>query len=52
MTVAEFKKKWARYQGKESAAYQEHFIDLCRILGHAVGERPAKPQRCDEPSAT
>ena len=33
MTVAEFKKKWARYQGKESAAYQEHFIDLCRILG-------------------
>jgi type II restriction/modification system DNA methylase subunit YeeA len=33
MTVAEFKKKWARYQGKESAAYQEHFIDLCHILG-------------------
>ena len=33
MTVAEFKKKWARYQGKESAAYQEHFNDLCRILG-------------------
>ena len=24
MTVAEFKKKGARYQGKESAAYQEH----------------------------
>jgi hypothetical protein len=24
MTVAEFKKKWARYQGKESASYQEH----------------------------
>jgi hypothetical protein len=33
MTVAEFKKKWSRYQGKESAAYQEHFIDLCRLLG-------------------
>ncbi|MCX6891265.1 MAG: class I SAM-dependent DNA methyltransferase [Verrucomicrobia bacterium] len=33
MTVAEFKKKWARYQGKESAAYQEHFNDLCRLLG-------------------
>ena len=33
MTVAEFKKKWALYQGKESAAYQEHFNDLCRILG-------------------
>ena len=26
MTAAEFKKKWSRYQGKESAAYQEHFM--------------------------
>jgi type II restriction/modification system DNA methylase subunit YeeA len=33
MTAAEFKKKWARYQGKESSAYQEHFSDLCRLLG-------------------
>ena len=33
MTAAEFKQKWSRYQGKESAAYQEHFIDLCRLLG-------------------
>jgi hypothetical protein len=33
MTAAEFKKKWSRYQGKESAAYQKHFIDLCRLLG-------------------
>ena len=33
MTAAEFKKKWSRYQGKESAAYQEHFSDHCRILG-------------------
>jgi len=33
MTAAEFKKKWSRYQGKESAAYQEHFSDLCRLLG-------------------
>ncbi|MCL4788497.1 MAG: hypothetical protein KJ070_17180 [Verrucomicrobia bacterium] len=33
MTWAEFKKKWHRYQGKESAAYQEHFNDLCRLLG-------------------
>jgi len=31
MTAAEFKKKWSRY--KESAAYQEHFNDLCRLLG-------------------
>jgi len=33
MTAAEFKKKWARYQGKETSAYQEHFSDLCRLLG-------------------
>ncbi|MBI4027857.1 MAG: class I SAM-dependent DNA methyltransferase [Verrucomicrobia bacterium] len=33
MTAAEFKKKWSRYTGKESAAYQEHFNDLCRLLG-------------------
>ncbi|MGA2222067.1 MAG: DNA methyltransferase [Verrucomicrobiia bacterium] len=33
MTWAEFKKKWARYSGKESSAYQEHFNDLCRLLG-------------------
>jgi hypothetical protein len=25
MTVVEFKAKWARYRGKESAADQEHF---------------------------
>ncbi|MGH7953733.1 MAG: DNA methyltransferase, partial [Limisphaerales bacterium] len=33
MTFAEFKKKWSRYQGKETSAYQSHFDDLCRILG-------------------
>jgi hypothetical protein len=33
MTVAEFKKKWSRYQGKETSAYQSHFDDLCRVLG-------------------
>jgi hypothetical protein len=33
MTAAEFKKKWSRYQGKETSAYQEHFCDLCRLLG-------------------
>ena len=34
MTPAEFKSKWSRYTGKESSAYQEHFNDLCRLLGH------------------
>ena len=33
MTAAEFKKEMVPLQGKESAAYQEHFIDLCRLLG-------------------
>jgi type II restriction/modification system DNA methylase subunit YeeA len=33
MTFAEFKKKWSRYTGKESSAYQEHINDLCRLLG-------------------
>src|SRR6266702_1787872 len=33
MTFAEFKRKWRRYRGKESPAYQEHFSDLCRLLG-------------------
>ncbi len=33
MTIAEFKKKWSRYQGKETSAYQGHFDDLCRLLG-------------------
>jgi type II restriction/modification system DNA methylase subunit YeeA len=32
VTVAEFKKKWLRYKGKETSAYQEHFNDLCRLL--------------------
>ena len=33
MTAAEFKRKWSRFTGKESAAYQSHFDDLCRLLG-------------------
>jgi len=33
MTAAEFKKKWSRYQGRETSAYQGHFDDLCRLLG-------------------
>jgi hypothetical protein len=33
MTPAEFKRKWSRSQAKETASYQEHFIDLCRLLG-------------------
>ncbi|MFZ3374048.1 MAG: DNA methyltransferase [Chthoniobacterales bacterium] len=32
MTWADFKKKWSRYSGKETSAYQEHFNDLCHLL--------------------
>src|SRR5438045_3702592 len=32
MTPSEFKKKWSRYVGKETSAYQGHFDDLCRLL--------------------
>ena len=33
MTWPQFKKKWSRYTGKESSAYQSHFNDLCQLLG-------------------
>jgi hypothetical protein len=33
MTPAQFKAKWAKFSGKENAAYQDHFADLCRMLG-------------------
>ena len=33
MTPGEFIAKWRASQLKESAASQEHFIDLCRLLG-------------------
>lgn len=32
MTPAEFKTKWAKVKAKESASYQSHFDDLCRML--------------------
>jgi hypothetical protein len=32
MNPAQFKAKWAKYAGKESAAYQDHFSDICRML--------------------
>ncbi len=35
VTPAEFKTKWAKVSAKESAAYQSHFDDLCRLLNLA-----------------
>ena len=30
----EFIAKWRQVQLKESSAYQQHFIDVCRLVGH------------------
>ncbi len=34
MTVAEFIQKWKHVDLKERSAAQEHFLDLCHLLGH------------------
>jgi len=36
MTPQEFVAKWKQSELKERSGYQEHFIDLCRLLGHAT----------------
>jgi hypothetical protein len=32
----DFVHKWRQSQVKERSGYQEHFIDLCRLIGHAT----------------
>lgn len=34
MNAAEFVAKWRKVELKERSAAQEHFLDLCRMLGH------------------
>jgi hypothetical protein len=34
LNAAEFVAKWKRAELKERSAAQEHFLDLCRMLGH------------------
>lgn len=34
MTANEFIKKWQGVQLKEKSAYQEHFLDLCKLVEH------------------
>ena len=34
LTAQQFVEKWAPSQLKERSGSQEHFIDLCRLLGH------------------
>ncbi len=46
MTVAGFIAKWKRSDLKERSAAQEHFIDLCRLVGHPT------PAEADPTGAT
>ena len=43
ITPQEFVNKWRQSSVKERSGYQEHFIDVCRLIGHAtpVEEDPA-----------
>jgi len=41
LTPQDFVAKWRRSELKESAADREHFIDLCRLIGH---ETPAEAE--------
>jgi hypothetical protein len=46
MTPTEFIKKWRAANLKERSAAQEHFLDLCRVLGEptpAVALLPLSP---------
>ncbi|HLJ80243.1 MAG TPA: hypothetical protein VKT52_02075, partial [Ktedonobacterales bacterium] len=36
MTPQEFAAKWRGVTLKERSAAQEHFLDLCRLIGHAT----------------
>ena len=46
MNVAEFIAKWKKADLKERSAAQEHFIDLCRLVGHPT------PAEADPTGAT
>jgi len=34
LTPQDFVSKWKRVTAREKQTYQEHFIDLCRLVGH------------------
>ena len=36
ITPQDFVHKWRQSQVKERSGYQEHFIDLCHLVGHAT----------------
>ena len=51
MTPGEFIAKWRASELKERSAAQEHFIDLCRLLGEPTpAEADPTGGRCRLPS--
>ena len=34
LTPQDFVSKWKRVTAREKQTYQEHFLDLCRLVGH------------------
>ena len=45
MTAADFIRKWRRVRLTERSAAQQHFLDLCALLGHPTPTAcaPASP---------
>ena len=48
LTPQDFAAKWGRATLRERQAVQEHFIDLCRLIGHPMPaeDDPAGRRRC------
>jgi hypothetical protein len=40
LTPQDFVSKWKRSTGREKQTYQQHFLDLCELVGH--------PKKLDE----
>ena len=36
LTPQDFVAKWKRVTSRERQVYQEHFIDLCHLVGHSI----------------
>jgi hypothetical protein len=34
LTPQDFVSKWKRVTAREKQTYQEHFLDLCQLIGH------------------
>ena len=45
MQPAEFAEKWAKSKGSERQTAQEHFIDICRMLGEQTPNDANSPER-------